>query len=34
MVAEIAADMAEQLARIREMRRSGELTAIPELATD
>jgi len=34
MVAEIEADMAEQLARVREMQRSGELTAIPELAAE
>jgi tetratricopeptide (TPR) repeat protein len=34
IVAEIEADMAEQLARVREMQRSGELTAIPELAAD
>jgi tetratricopeptide (TPR) repeat protein len=34
MVAEIEADMAEQLARVREMQRSGELTAIPELAVE
>jgi TolB-like protein len=34
IVAEIEADMAEQLARVREMRRSGELTAIPELAVE
>jgi Tfp pilus assembly protein PilF len=34
VVAEIEADMAEQLARVREMQRSGELTAIPELATE
>ncbi len=32
IVAEIEADMAEQLARVHEMQRSGELTAIPELA--
>jgi TolB-like protein/tetratricopeptide (TPR) repeat protein len=34
MVAEIEADMAEQLARVREMQRSGELAAIPELAAE
>jgi TolB-like protein/DNA-binding winged helix-turn-helix (wHTH) protein/Tfp pilus assembly protein PilF len=34
MIAEIEADMAEQLARVREMQTSGELTAIPELAAD
>jgi hypothetical protein len=34
VVAEIEADMAEQLARVREMQRSGELTAIPELAAE
>jgi tetratricopeptide (TPR) repeat protein len=34
MVAEIEADMAEQLARVHEMQRSGELTAIPELAAE
>jgi TolB-like protein/tetratricopeptide (TPR) repeat protein len=34
IVAEIEADMAEQLTRVREMRRSGELTAIPELAAE
>ncbi len=34
IVAEIEADMAEQLARVREMQRSGELEPIPELATD
>jgi TolB-like protein len=34
IVAEIEADMAEQLARVREMQRSGELTAIPELAAE
>jgi tetratricopeptide (TPR) repeat protein len=34
MVAEIEADMAEQLARVREMGRNGELEPIPELATD
>jgi TolB-like protein/Flp pilus assembly protein TadD len=32
IVAEIEADMAEQLARVHEMQRNGELTAIPELA--
>ncbi len=34
MVAEIEADMAAQLVRVREMQTSGELTAIPELAAD
>jgi tetratricopeptide (TPR) repeat protein len=34
MVAEIETDMAEQLARVRELQRSGELTAIPELAAE
>jgi len=34
MIAEIEADMADQLARVRELQRSGELTAIPELATE
>ena len=34
MVAEIEADMAAQLARVREMERSGELEPIPELAAD
>jgi tetratricopeptide (TPR) repeat protein len=34
MVAEIEADMAAQLARVREMERNGELEPIPELATD
>jgi tetratricopeptide (TPR) repeat protein len=34
IVAEIEADMAEQLARVREMQRNGELTAIPELAAE
>ena len=32
MVAEIEADMAEQLARVREMERNGELEPIPEVA--
>ncbi len=32
MVAEIEADMAEQLARVREMERNGELAAIPEVS--
>jgi hypothetical protein len=32
MVAEIEADMAEQLARVREMERNGELEPIPELS--
>ncbi len=30
MVAEIEADMAEQLARVREMERNGELELIPD----
>jgi hypothetical protein len=34
MVAEIEADMAVQLARVREMERSGELELIPELVAD
>jgi hypothetical protein len=34
IIAEIEADMAEQLVRVREMQRSGELTAIPELAAE
>jgi tetratricopeptide (TPR) repeat protein len=34
MVAEIEADMAAQLARVREMERNGELKPIPELATE
>ncbi len=34
MMAEIRADMAEQLARVREMQRSGELEPIPELAAE
>jgi tetratricopeptide (TPR) repeat protein len=34
IVAEIEADMAKQLARVRELQRSGELTAIPELAAE
>jgi tetratricopeptide (TPR) repeat protein len=34
IVAEIEADMAEQLARVREMERNGELEPIPKLATD
>jgi hypothetical protein len=32
MVAEIETDMAEQLARVREMERNGELEAIPEVS--
>ncbi|MCZ6759127.1 MAG: hypothetical protein O7D29_01970 [Gemmatimonadetes bacterium] len=32
MIAEIEADMAEQLARVREMERSGELEPIPEVS--
>ena len=34
MVAEIEADMAEQLERVREMERNGELEPIPELAAE
>ena len=34
MVAEIEADMAEQLARVRELQEKGELTPIPEIATE
>jgi hypothetical protein len=34
MVAEIEADMATQLARVREMQSNGELPSIPELAAD
>jgi TolB-like protein/cytochrome c-type biogenesis protein CcmH/NrfG len=34
IIAEIEADMAEQLARVREMERNGELEPIPELATE
>jgi tetratricopeptide (TPR) repeat protein len=34
MIAEIEADMAEQLARVREMERNGELEPIPELAAE
>ena len=34
MVTEIEADMAEQLARVREMERNGELEPIPELAAE
>jgi hypothetical protein len=34
MVAEIEADMAAQLARVREMEKNGELEPIPELAAD
>jgi tetratricopeptide (TPR) repeat protein len=34
VIAEIEADMATQLARVHEMQRSGELTAIPELAAE
>jgi tetratricopeptide (TPR) repeat protein len=34
MVAEIEADMAAQLERVREMERNGELEPIPELATE
>ena len=33
MVAEIEADMAQQLARVREMERNGELEPIPEVPT-
>ena len=32
IVAEIEADMAEQLARVREMEKNGELTPIPEVS--
>jgi hypothetical protein len=32
MIAEIEADMAAQLTRVREMERNGELEPIPELA--
>ncbi len=32
MIEEIEADMAEQLARVREMERNGELEPIPEIA--
>ncbi len=32
MVAEIEADMADQLARVREMERNGELEPIPEVS--
>jgi hypothetical protein len=32
MVEEIEADMAEQLARVREMERNGELEPIPEVS--
>ncbi len=34
IIAEIEADMAAQLERVREMERSGELTAIPELVAE
>jgi tetratricopeptide (TPR) repeat protein len=34
MVAEIEADMAAQLARVREMERNGELEPVPELAAE
>ncbi len=34
MVAEIEADMAAQLERVREMERNGELEPIPELAAE
>ena len=34
MIAEIEADMAAQLARVREMQSNGELPSIPELAAD
>ncbi len=34
MVAEIEADMAEQLARVRGMERNGALEPIPELAAE
>jgi hypothetical protein len=32
MVSEIEVDMAEQLARVREMERNGELAPIPEVS--
>ena len=34
IVAEIESDMAEQLARVREMEKNGELEPIPELAAE
>jgi hypothetical protein len=34
VIEEIEADMAEKLARVREMQRSGKLTAIPELTAE
>ena len=34
MIAEIEADMAAQLARVREMERNGELEPIPKLAAE
>jgi hypothetical protein len=34
IIAEIEADMTEQLARVREMERNGELEPIPELAVE
>jgi TolB-like protein len=34
LMSEVEADMAEQLARVREMERTGELTAIPELVAE
>jgi hypothetical protein len=34
MIAEIEADMAAQLARVREMERNGELGPNPELAVE
>jgi hypothetical protein len=34
MVAEIEADMATQLARVREIERNGELEPIPEIAAE
>jgi hypothetical protein len=34
MIEEIEADMAEQLARVREMERNGELEPIPEIAAE
>jgi hypothetical protein len=34
IVAEIESDMAEQLVRVREMQRSGELEPIPELGAE
>ena len=34
LMAEVEAEMAAQLANLREMERNGELTAIPELAAE